>query len=895
MALTSGTKLGPYEIVAPLGAGGMGEVYRARDTRLGRDVAIKILPQHLSVAPDSKPRFEREAKAISALSHPHICHLYDIGSQDGTDYLVMELLEGETLAQRLQRGALPFNDSLRIGVEVAEALEVAHRAGIVHRDLKPANIMLTKSGAKLMDFGLAKGLAAPGAAAGADVGNVSAPLLSAAKTTSGPSPGSRLTIAGTIVGTIQYMSPEQIEGKDADGRSDIFALGAVLYEMATGRRAFEGKSQLSVASAILEKDPEAISAVQPLAPSVLDHLIRRALAKNPDERWQSAGDIRGELLWIAETWPTKRKKTREGIAWVLAAVSIAAAAISIAALYFSREVAPAYSIRSFIPAPENASFVFVGDDGGPPALSPDGKNLAFVAADANGAPQIYIRALGSLDARALPETDNAWAPFWSPDGRKIGFFANEKLKVIEVQGGPPFSVADAPNGRGGSWSRDGMIIFAPDFRSGMYRVSALGGTPVAVTHIDESKHTSHRWPYFLPDGKHFLYLAVNHGAPRDQNDGIYYASVDGKENIRLKTAFTNPEYTAGSLLYERDGELVAQSLEPGSGKLMTEEQQVTNGITEDATTWRGVFTVSANGVLAYSGGTHVQSQLGWYDRTGKPLGTVGEKFGALTIAGQQLRLSPSGDRVALSIQGPTTDIWVADVARGSRTRLTFGPTGNSSPVWSPDGKWLAYRTINKDGNALARRPAGGGPEEILLAAQDVSVLPDDWSPDGKYLLYEKGASGTHAELWVSPLFGERKPFQVVPSGAFQSRFARFSPDGRWLVYQSDESGRLEIYVVPFHSSGGKWQVSAAGGFASHWRSDGKELFYLSLNRTLMSVPVAMQRDELRLGTPQPLFRTNSTVNYDVLPGGQKFLMDIVGDQDSKLITLVTNWTAELKK
>jgi len=664
-------------------------------------------------------------------------------------------------------------------------------------------------------------------------------------------------------------------------------------------RAFPGKSQISVAGAILEKDPEPISKTQPLAPASLERVVAQCIAKNPDDRFQSAHDVALELKWISEAVvrggsalpPEPRRLPRRALQWSLAGLGVLAPII-IAAIYFTHSVAPAYSIRSFILAPDDASFIFVGDAAGPPVLSLDGRKLAYVAAKVNEAPQIYVRPLGSLDASALPGTDNAWSPFWSPDGRRIGFFADGKLKVIDLQGGTPVSVADAPNGRGGSWSQNGEILFSPDFRSPIYRVQASGGTPVTITRIDQSKHTSHRWPYALPDGKHFLYLAVNHQSPRDENDALYYASLDGKENVRLRTAFTNPEYAAGFLLYVRDGALLAQAFDLSTGRLKEEEQLVANAVTEDGTTWRAVSTVSANGVLAYVSGAQLQSQLGWYDRTGKQLGTVGEKFGALNIGDRELRLSPSGDRVALSIQAPVPDIWVLDVARGGRTRLTFGPIGNTAPVWSPDGKCIAYESDIKDGFAIMRRPAVGGPEETLLSGAD-QVFPQDWSSDGKYLLYVKGARGTHEEIWVLPLFGDRKPFQLVPSGAYMSLAAQFSPDMRWVSYSSDESGRQEVYIVPFHGAG-KWEVSTSGGFSPEWRNDGKELFYLGLNGSLMAVPVATEGQELKLGTPQPLFRTN-TVSYDVASGGMKFLLDLVGGQGSKPITLVTNWPAELKK
>jgi Tol biopolymer transport system component len=747
---------------------------------------------------------------------------------------------------------------------------------VVHRDLKPGNIMLTSTGAKLLDFGLAKPAVA----------------LAAAATVTVPAKDSPVTEQGTVVGTFQYMSPEQVEGREVDGRSDIFSLGTVLYEMVTGRRAFAGKSSFSVASAILEKEPEPISAIKPMTPPALDHMVRRCLAKDPEQRWQSAGDIRGELLWIAESRASGaamlpvsgRQSMRERLAW------IAVAGIA----YFSHPAVAAYSTRSYIPAPENASFVFVGDAGGPPVLSQDGKNLAFVAAEAGRASRIYVRPLDSLEARALSGTDNAWAPFWSPDGRKLGFFADGKLRIIDIQGGAPVSLADAPTPRGGSWAPDGTIVFAPDFRSSLYRVPASGGAVVAVTGLDASKHTSHRWPWFLPGGKHFLYLAINHSAPRDDNAGIYLASLDGKENLRIKAAFTNPQYAAGYLFYVRDGELVAQAFDPSSGKLQEEEKQLANDVTEDGATWRAAFTVSSTGLLAYSSGGHVDSQLAWYDRTGKPLGTVGERFGAVasSFGSSPLRLSPTGDRVALGIQGSTNDIWVVDVRRGSRTRLSFGQGGNSNPVWSPDGKWVAYFTQTKESYAIARTAAAGGTEEKLFSASE-RILPQDWSADGKYLLYQKSALGTPTEIWALPIVGGGKPFQVVPSGVFITSNARFSPDMRWVAYTSVESGRSEVYVAPFHG-GGKWQVSLSGGAFPIWRNDGKELFFLTPSLVVMAVPIGAEGGQLKLGAPQALFRTGASY-FDVAPGGQKFLSTLVGDQGSKPITLITNWTAELKK
>lgn len=880
MSLTSGTRLGPYEIIAPLGAGGMGEVYRARDTRLEREVAVKVLPSGLASEPSFRQRLEREAKAVSRLSHPNICTLHDIGQQEGVDFLVMELIEGETLEQRLLKGPLPADQTLRYAAQIADALAKAHKLGITHRDLKPANIMLTKSGAKLMDFGLAK-------QAG------TAPL--AAALTEMTMEQSKLTSEGSIVGTFQYMAPEQLEGKEADARTDIFALGEVMYEMATGKPAFAGKSRASLIAAILTNDPPPISQVQPLTPPALERVVRKCLAKDPEERWQSASDLASELKWIVEggssaalPLPGAGVKRRPWTLWLSTAVA-GLAILALAVVYVFRPVQPLYPIRTFIPAPEDTTFIFFGDGAGPLALSPDGRNLVFLATPAAGAPRLYLRPLDALEASPLPGTENGMAPFWSPDGRMIGFFADGKLKVTDLQGGGAVAICDAPTSRGGSWGADGTIVFAPEFRSALYRVPAAGGAPVQITKVDESIHTSHRWPFFLPDGKHFLYLAINHQNPQDENDAIYYASLDGKENRRLVRAFSTAQYASGSLLYLRNGVLLAQPFDPDSGELKGDAHPVANGVSEDGSTWRAIFTVSANGLLAYSGGARSQSQLAWFDRSGRQLETVGEKFGGLS---GDIRLSPTGDRVAFGVEGAVTDIWVMDIARGVRTRLSFGPVGNNNPVWSPDGKWIAYNTITKQGSATNRRPSEGGGEQLVFPEGEARLL-SDWSRDGKYLLYDKGPFGTHQEIWAAPVEAGEQPFPIAPPGGFYSNDAKISPDGHWVAYQSNESGRQEVYVVPFRGGQGKWQVSTNGGGFARWNSSGREIFYVTPDGMITAVPVVTGPNQFRPGAPQPLFRAPADA-YDVAPGGQKFLLDVVGDKNSKPITLVTNWAAELK-
>ena len=646
MALTSGSKLGPYEIKEKLGAGGMGEVYRARDTRLGRDVAIKVLPERFISSPDFRQRFEREARAISSLQHPHICVLYDVGHDDAAgEYLVMEFLEGESVAERLKRGKLPLADLLKIGMQVAGALEKAHRQGVVHRDLKPANIMLTKSGAKLMDFGLAKplgGTATPGGAAQAGVPVPPAPLLSAAVTaTGGASSGSPITQAGTMVGTIHYMSPEQIEGKEADARSDIFALGATLYEMATGARAFEGKSQLSVASAILEKDPEPISKVQPLAPAALDRLVAQCLAKNPDERLQSAHDVGVGLKWISEA-PVAAVSDRRGVdqrttlqralPWALAAAGVLAAII-LGGLWLRLLLAPSSSVHSYILPPDKATF----NPYGTAAISPDGRRIAFGATGSAGRPMLWVQPLNSGTAQPLAGTEGATYPFWSADSRYLGYFAGGKLNKIDANGGPPQALCDAPTGRGGAWSQDGVILFASDQAGGLMRVDAAGGTPVEVTEPG-ARMTLYHWVWFLPDGKHFLYSSFSvSGADR----GIYAGALGSKEQVLVLHIDSKGIYAPpGYLLFVRDGTLMAQRF--NTSKLAVEGDAVPVaghvGVSR--------FSVSGSGVLLFQeGGIGTASQLIWFDRTGKQ----GELALPETERYSDPMLSPDGSKLAVTI------------------------------------------------------------------------------------------------------------------------------------------------------------------------------------------------------------------------------------------------------
>jgi serine/threonine protein kinase/WD40 repeat protein len=898
MPLASGAKLGPYEIVAPIGAGGMGEVYRARDTRLERLVALKILPAHLSSNSDFRERFEREAKTISALQHPNICTLYDIGRQDGIDFLVLELVEGETLDQRLSRSPLPLDQVLRFSAEIADALDKAHRHGIVHRDLKPGNIMLTKSGAKLLDFGLAK--------LQTDSTALSSALTEVTVETR------KLTAEGTLVGTFQYMAPEQLEGKEADARTDIFAFGAVIYEMATGKAAFAGKSRASLIAAILSSEPTPISAVQPMTPPALDRVVKRCLAKDPDDRWQSAGDLASELTWIAEGGSsvaqagvpaivTTRRKQRERLAWTAAAVFAVLALIAGFSYFRNRDqVTP--SIQAYLPSPDNTTYFFTGDNAGMPVISPDGTRIAFSATDGQGNRLIWIRNLLDGTVRSLQGTDSASFPFWSFDGKMIGFFAAGKLKRVDLNGGLPVDITDANNPRGGTWGQGDVILFAPSSQTPIYRVSASGGEAKPVTQIDTSKHTTHRWPFFLPDGKHFLYLAASHEKPHREFDATYVASIDGKENRFLTISTSNAIAAPGYLIFIQNRSLMAQPFDISSATLSGEPIAIAENIHFEEGNWHGVFDCAPQGTLIYQSAAGTQgSQLAMYARDGglKKLGDLGQY--------RDLRLSRDGRKLAVVVGDPGSSLWVYDLARGLRTRLTFGGIGTRSPTWSPDGSQIAFTHAmigGGPGDIYVIDANRAGSEKLLFAGKNEVEggerlkLPTDWSPDGKNILFTQTPVGFG--VWQLSLSGEPKSQPFLPP-QLTTTDAQFSPDGHWVAYTSQESGRTEIYATQFPGATGKWQISSNGARTPRWRRDGKAIFFWAADHTFMEAQVELSSSTLQIVSTHPLFKANmpvdpiGTFTYDVTPDGQHFIVNTTSATGDRPLTLVTNWVENLKR
>ena len=885
MLVNPGEKLGPYELLARIGVGGMGEVWKARDPRLDRIVAIKFSKEQFS------EHFEREAHAIAALNHPHICQIYDVGATPtGAGYLVMEYLEGQSVLSPAKPGPLPFDLALRLAIQMADALNSAHRRGIVHRDLKPANVLLTKSGVKILDFGLAK-IGQPGSLPVQD--DLTAEQI----------PTQEMWEAGAMLGTLQYTSPEQLQRKATDARSDIFSFGLLVYEMLTGRHAYQADNAASLIAQVLRGPPLAVMSITPPA---LSRILNRCLATDPDERWQSAHDLQVNLEWVAQGLPetapppSSAKISRKWWSAAAAAVIIAAT-LGAGVAYWLRPAAPGRTVKFSVLAPEGVAFV-PGAVAGPPALSPDGRMIAFVA-ERSGQQTLWLRALDSFAARELPDTEGARSPFWSPDNRTLAFFSQDKLKRIDVNGGSPQPLASVPGGfnASGVWGRDDQILYAPSNMLSLQVVPASGGEPAPATRL-EAQDIGHFWPAILPDGKHFLY-ATQAGTQ------IYVGSVGSFERSTLLSGGTRPVYvpTYGqwpeSLLYVRENTLTMQLFDSHSLAVRGEARTVA----EDVAAFD--FSVSGEGTLAYRSGDMGGPELLTFDRNGKPVRSLGKQANPTSA----IRFSPDGKTIAVvESAGKTQDIWLKDLGRGVTSRFTFN--GGSNPIWSPDGSWIVFR---KPDGLYAKPSNGVGAEQPIYTDREDPTLRNasDWSADGRFLLVTRTDPKTGFDLWLLPdplthgqlTKGPHKllPLLVTPANEAQGRFSPSNGPTKWVAYSSEESGNNEIYVINMPGTApGKWQISNGGGYEPHWSGDGRELFYVGQDlRTIMAVEV-QPGPLFRPGQPHPLFqlpfrisgRATNSQAFAVSPDGKTFLVAMPARESSTSgINVVLNWQAELPK
>jgi Tol biopolymer transport system component len=884
MTLTAGASVGPYVIRSSLGAGGMGEVYVARDTKLDRQVALKLLPAHFSRDADRLRRFELEARAASALNHPAIVAVYELGQSDSQPYISMELVDGQTLREALQAGPMSLRHALQFGAMIADGLAKAHDAGIVHRDLKPENLMVTEDGfAKILDFGLAK--------LSSDAETLAALQT---RTNEGTTPGS-------VMGTAGYMSPEQASGGTADARSDQFSFGLVLYEMLAGQRAFARATAVETLSAIIRENPLPVEQINPSIPLPVRWVLDRCLAKRPADRYGSTRDLARDLASardhlseltgsgrtaVSGAMPAARIVTRPVVAWLVAA-SFAAAAL---ALWFrpTPNVAdPHRSVRFTIMPPANVQFTSsIGMS--PFALSPDGRHLVFGGIEQGQRPRLWIHSLDSVAARPIAGTDGAYGAFWSPDSLAVGFFAQDKLKRVSISGGDAAVICEAPRGGGGgTWSRDGIIVFAPSIDAELFRVSAAGGTPTAVTALDTNRgETAHMAPLFLPDGRHFVFAIVG-----GENAGMHVAALDSKERKRLPldavtAGFSDPDF----LFFMRDRTLMTQRIDPKRFELIGEPIRVAEGV--DRLGVSATYAVSSSGTVVFWSGDRTITQPTWFERDGRTAGTLGPP-----AAYMNLSLSVDGRQAAIDRFDRTPGIWLLDATRGTSTRLTSGAIYESTPIWSPDSSQFVFAAARDTPPNLFLKRVGASADERVFR-NPLQSYPQSWSRDGQYIAYVTIDPMTNSrDIWIVPPTGDRKPVPFLQS-KFDEMQARVSPDGRWMAYASNESGRVEVFVTRFPEAKGKWPVSTNGGSFPVWRHDSGELFYRSPDGTLMAVPIAAT-DDFTAGTPVTLFRPRAALAalgmgtfYDVSPEG-RFLINVFVERTASPATVVLDWRGGL--
>jgi Tol biopolymer transport system component len=900
MTLSAGARLGPYEVVSLIGVGGMGEVYSARDTRLERIVAVKVLSEDFVDRPDRRRRFETEARAISSLQHPHICTLFDVGEKDGVAFLVMEYLEGETLDDRLARGPVPTRDLLAYAMQIADALDHAHREGFIHRDLKPGNVILTASGAKLLDFGLVRRSVVE------SVGPASSSTLSFDQR--------KLTAEGALLGTLEYMAPEQLEGKEADERTDIFALGTLMFEMATGQKPFAGSSHASLIASILTHEPPPVSSLRstPELPPALDHVIERCLAKHPADRWQTTRDVKLELEWIARAGsdatraPSRlRWDRRAGIAW--GATVLAIGVVAIGALRWTVPEAAVEEVTRFVITPPPGTAISGSENNTRVALSPDGRLIAFVATT-QGQEQLWIHSMREGVARPLDGTEGAVSPFWSPDSRFVGFVARDagEIRKIEVSGGPARTVCAARVEGAPTWGRDGTILFT-QFIDGIFRVPGEGGTPVRVTTVDKARgELNHYWPNFLPDGRRFTYMATALDANGLRvTPSVYVASLASSEvtvlaQLHSKMVYAPPRY----LLFAEQGALLAQTFDAATLALSGEPVRIAEAIHYYRTVGHAAFSLSETGTLAYQAAAD-GSRLVWYDRAGDSTetGWGEQRYGAV-------RFSPDGQRVAVDIidsRTGTADIWIYDVSRGAPVRVTSDPIDESEPVWSPDGGRLMFRMnrgrpaagIGSAAPNLFARTVGNASDVELLVGHRGPLNPEDWSGDGRWIAYISNTVNARADLLIVARDGDRKP-RPIAAARFMECCGRFSPDSSHIAFVSDESGTEEVYVATVPESANRTRISIGGGTSPRWARDGRALFYAAPDRrSIMRVAIDWT-PTVKVSPPVRVFTMAQAaawsirgVMYDVTPDGERFLVNVPAGQPESKIMVVQNWVAGL--